>query len=282
MTPEGEMRERYQYGWKDPRSMSREELTRDYYDNKVRRAEEVIPALWWLTKLMAWVLIASWLWGLTGTADAREPYGSRTTTPETTISVGPSTSSVAVTQGEIEATGGAGGAGGAGGTSALAIDFPAQAPNIGLGLSYPTASCRGAVTGGLSVAGGGIGFGTAPLDEECRIVETARFLFNIGQAQAGYMLLCQAESMHLVFNRPDHTSRREGRTVPDPESCLAHMMQYNGITPENFEDMQSTIDGQRENMDDMRYEIIMLQEDLERANEATARCQSELVDCLSK
>lgn len=262
--------------------MSPEELTRDYYDRKVRRAEEVLPALWWLTKLMAWVLIASWLWGLTGTADAREPYSSRPTARASADARATATADLAIAEGALTAQGGSGGAGGQGGTSALAIDFPAQAPSFGLGLSYPTASCRGAVNAGFSVAGGGAGIGLAPLDEECRIVETARFLFNIDQHQAGYMLLCQAESMHLVFNRPDHTSRREGRTVPDPEACLAHMMQYNGLTPENFEDMQSTIDGQRENMDDMRYEIIMLQEDLERANEATARCQSELVDCLSK
>ena len=138
--------------------------------------------------------------------------------------------------------------------------------------------------------GGGAGVGLAPKDPQCDLRETARMLTNMGQTIVGYRVLCQTEAMGSVFNRPDHTSRREGRTVPDPEACVEELMRYHGVTLEAYQDMESQLAGMREGFDDLRIQLIEAEENLGRQlarqaaehEEAMRRCQEELVSCQAK
>lgn len=161
--------------------------------------------------------------------------GCTTPTPSPTTTVKPpKTVTVRQAQGQLQgqvqgqvqgqtANGGAGGAGGnatggnassysSGGTAqsvatnagnTVTITGPAvpsttrieNTPDVGAVLNSPSAPCRVAHGGSVTVPGLGIGLGSSTLDEGCDAREDSRHLFNIGERDAALRRLCAKPEM---------------------------------------------------------------------------------------
>lgn len=161
-----------------------------------------------------------------------------------------------------------------------APDIPDRTPDVGLALQYPTAPCRTPITAGLSLPGAGAGVGIAPMDHECNFRETARFLLNIGQHEAGYRVLCQTEAMGAVYTRPDPSRRRPDRMQPDPEGCLAAMMGVAGTGA--VADLQESVRVLIEANDGLRSELVSIRENQEFCENRSERIEDELNRCVRK
>jgi vacuolar-type H+-ATPase subunit B/Vma2 len=79
----------------------------------------------------------------------------------------------------------------------------------------PTAPCIVAFTGGLSLAGGAIGFGGGKEDINCSLRETARSFAGLGLTSDAIAVLCASEHaavaptcMELKARKPDEDSTK--------------------------------------------------------------------------
>lgn len=60
-------------------------------------------------------------------------------------------------------------------------------------------TCLGSASGGVSVMGGGVSFGTTKVDEGCTIRLLSRQLFAFGYQKAALALMCQDERVALAM-----------------------------------------------------------------------------------
>jgi hypothetical protein len=112
--------------------------------------------------------------------------------------VGPSTSSAQ--GGTALSTGGSASAASGASTSSVAVVNPApaqkiqidQAPTVYAPTALPTAPCRVAYSGGLSVPFAGLSMGGSAEDEHCTRREDARALSALGMKEAAVALMCQS------------------------------------------------------------------------------------------
>lgn len=72
---------------------------------------------------------------------------------------------------------------------------PVYAPNLTTGI------CMGSASGGLSVPGGGLSFGSTTTDEECQIRYNSIRLEQLGMDAAGVVIMCQIQSARLALEQ---------------------------------------------------------------------------------
>jgi hypothetical protein len=83
-------------------------------------------------------------------------------------------------------------------------------------------TCLGSASGGLSVMGGGITFGSTKVDEGCTIRLLARQLYAFGFQKAAVALMCQEERVAIAMNDagspcpPSAETRRSERLALAP------------------------------------------------------------------
>jgi hypothetical protein len=109
-------------------------------------------------------------------------------------------------------------------------------------------TCLGSASGGLSVMGGGVTFGSTKVDEGCTVRLLARQLFAFGFQKAALALMCQEDRVAVAMAQagspcpdPAAATRRTGRATSAralPFAGEDHMAPFAAEAPALADDMQ--------------------------------------------
>lgn len=135
---------------------------------------------------------------------------------------------------------------------------------------YPTAPCRVGVSGGLSIPGGALSGGGSVEDEECTLRETARSFKDLGVPEVGLYLLCTQSD--VVLGRRNKRGEME-KGEPEPlgaTECLRLVREFQGSPDEH-----DLVGG---NVEELRRELAVLQEQLDQSESAHEELAQELAE----
>jgi hypothetical protein len=77
-----------------------------------------------------------------------------------------------------------------------------------------TGTCLGSASGGLSIPGGGLTFGSTKTDEECQLRYNSIRLSELGMKKAAVVIMCQVETAKKALEQTGFVCPNE--ITPDP------------------------------------------------------------------